>query len=56
MDWGDVAKDATWGAVFGPLGKKIGKLIPDGAGQYTIATFCSIILHYLNCLRRILPV
>lgn len=32
VDWGDVAKDATWGAVFG-LGKKIGKLIPDSVGQ-----------------------
>lgn len=41
VDWGDVAKDATWGAVFGPLGKKLGKLIPDRAGQNIFNTlFC----------------
>ena len=38
VNWGDVAKDATWGAVFGPLGKKIGKLIPDGAGWYKLSS------------------
>lgn len=35
VDWNDVARDATWGAVFGPLSKKLGKLISDRAGQYT---------------------
>ena len=32
VDWGDVRKDATWGAVFGPLSKKVGKLVSRGAG------------------------
>lgn len=46
VDWGDVAKDATWGAVFGPLAKKVGNLFPDGASQYIclVATFCIIIM------------
>ena len=35
VDWNDVARDAIVGTIFGPFGKKHGKLIQDRAGQYS---------------------
>ena len=48
VDWGDVAKDATWGAVFG-LGKKLGKLIPDSVGQNIVNALLYTLLFSSIC-------
>lgn len=33
VDWGDVAKDVTFGAASGYLGKKVTRLFRNGLGQ-----------------------
>lgn len=42
VNWGDVAKDSTWGAVFGPVAKKVGKLVSKAAGVYVELAFYSV--------------
>ena len=39
VNWRDVAKDASWGAAFGQLRKKIRRLLPSGSGRHCCTAF-----------------